>query len=423
MAYTGIGERTALLKASNQMNIKDPDALRQAHKWIMETSRFQNRLDWFITQTVAVHALEKAPHGIRSLFRIAAYLKLIESRSLTDLERVVGWARQIIGWREIRPYEEELARLVSSNLTSMAYSLPELDRVAVETCHPAWYAQRVTHVFGRNTGLKILKRDLAPVLTFARINTLKAGSNAPTVEPVHASRLKNLNDVLVLDKGHSPELAESASSGTVVIQDLGSIVAGLVASPKPGQTVLDLCASPGNKTSHLAAQMNNEGEIVSVEISGTRTLQWRKEIARTGCTIATLIRADAANPPVRPQVDVALVDPPCSNSGVFARNPASKWRVTRGRVNQLIGSQTQILQAASERLLGGGTLTYCTCSILPEEDELVIEAFLRKNVEFSLIPQLPFIGSPGLRGLTYCQRFYPHLHNCNGYFIAKMRKG
>jgi len=423
MAYTGIGERTALIKASNQLNIKDPGALRQAHKWIMETSRFQNRMDWFITQTVATTALEEAPHGIRSLFRIAAYLKLIESRSLTDLERVVGWARQIIGWREIRPYEEGLARLVSSNLTPTANSLPEWDRVAVETCHPAWYAQRVTQVFGRNTGLKILQRDLAPVLTFARINTLKAENSEPGVERIHASRISGLSEVLVFDKGPNPELAESASTGGIVIQDLGSIVAGLVASPKPGQTVLDLCASPGNKTSHLAAQMNNEGQIASIEISATRSIQWRKEIARTGCTIATLIRADAANPPTKPQVDVALVDPPCSNSGVFARNPASKWRVTNGRVNQLIRSQTQILQAASERLLEGGTLTYCTCSILPEEDELVIQAFLRKNAEFSLTPQLPYIGSPGLRGLTDCQRFYPHLHNCNGYFIAKMRKG
>jgi 16S rRNA (cytosine967-C5)-methyltransferase len=169
--------------------------------------------------------------------------------------------------------------------------------------------------------------------------------------------------------------------------------------------------------------MDNEGEIYSVEISPSRSLQWKKETKRTGCSIATLIRADARKLPLRNQADLALVDPPCSNSGVFARNPANKWRVTLALLKDLIRSQGEILQAASERIIDGGTLVYCTCSLLPEENELVVEAFLKKNPEFVLRPQVPFLGREGLRGLSYCQRFYPHLHDCNGYFIAKMRKG
>lgn len=423
MAYTGIGERTALLKASQQMNVREAKDLRQAHKWIMETCRFQNRLDWFISQNAPDRTLEKAPHGIRSLFRITAYMKLIESRPAADLKRVIDWARQTIGWQEMRPYEEYLARLVSGKRNPSTTSLSELDRLALETCHPAWYVQRVTLDFGRPAGLRILERDLSPVLTFARINGLKAGNSASSVEQIHASKLKNLDGAFVFDRASIASERELASSGIIVIQDLGSIVAGLVASPKPGQIVLDVCASPGNKTSHLAAQMGGEGEIYSVEVSASRSSQFRKEMVRTGCSIARLIRADAQHLPVKGPVDVALVDPPCSNSGVFARNPASKWRVTHSRVKELVKSQARILQAASERLVKGGTLVYCTCSILPEEDEFIIEAFLKKNSEFTLVPQLPFLGCHGLRGLTECQRFYPHLHNCNGYFIAKLRKG
>jgi 16S rRNA (cytosine967-C5)-methyltransferase len=423
MAYTGIGERTALLKASHQMNITEGSALRQAHKWIMETSRFQNSLDWFISQNVPPQRLEKLPHGIRSLFRIIAYVKLIESRPLPDLERIVGWARQTIGWQDMRRYEEDLARLVSCKRYPSTRSLPELERLALETCHPVWYVQRVTLAFGRPAGLRILSRDLSPVLTFARINRLRTESES-SVKEIQASSVGNVDDVLVFDKATSvAERGNLASAGKIVIQDLGSIIAGLVASPKPGQIVLDVCASPGNKTSHLAAQMHNDGEIYSIEISASRSSQWMKEMSRTGCSIATLIRGDAANLPVRSGVDLALVDPPCSNSGVFARNPASKWRVTAARAKELVGLQARILQAASERVVEGGTLVYCTCSILPEEDEIIIETFLKKNTEFNLVPQHPYLGCPGLRGLTSCQRFWPHLHNCNGYFIAKMRKG
>jgi hypothetical protein len=265
MAYTGIGERTALLKASQQMSIRENSALRQAHKWIMETSRFQNRLDWFISQNVPAGALEEASHGIRSLFRITAYMKLIESRSLADWERVVGWARQIIGWLELRPYEENLARLVSSKRNLSISPLSELDRLALETCHPAWYVERVTLAFGRPAALRILERDLSPVLTFARLNGLKVESNAPFVEELHVSKVKNLDGVFVFDKvSKGGDRGEFAAAGKIVIQDLAGIVAGLVASPKPGQVVLDVCASPGNKTSHLAAQMRNEGEIYSI---------------------------------------------------------------------------------------------------------------------------------------------------------------
>jgi len=424
IAYTGIGERAALLKASEEIRIKDSGALREAHKWIMETSRFQNLLDWHLSQDVPDKITEKTPHGIRSLFRIVAYTRHVQMKPPADLKRIVGWGRQIIGWRELSAYEVELARVISSTRVATTSNLPELERVAVETCHPAWYVERVTQGFGRSAALRILRRDLLPVCTFARANELKTADSQRLAEKLHASTVNGLNGVFMLDRiSRVDARGHCASSGQIVIQDLASIVAGLVASPKPGQVVVDLCASPGNKTSHLAAQMHNEGNIYSVELSRNRSRQWRNEMDRTGCSIATLIRADAANLPLRNQADLVLVDPPCSNSGVFARNPASKWRITFARMRELVRIQAKMLQVASERLTAGGTLIYCTCSILPEEDELIVEAFQKKNSEFTLVPQVPFLGTGGLRGLSYCQRFFPHLHDCNGYFIAKMRKG
>ena len=420
MAYTGIGERTALLKSSRQLHVENAPDLRQAHKWIMEISRFQNRLDWFIDQVAVNDAINGAFHGIRGLFRILAYSKWVTSEPRAHLERIVNWGRQIIGWRELRPFEDGVARLISSGPSPSASHLPEFERLAVETCHPAWYVQRLVTVFGRDRALTILNRDLKPVATYARLNSLKPGDAQLFSDE---AKIPTLEGVYVLEKGlRGRERARLASLGRIVIQDLGSIVAGLTASPRPSQVVLDVCAAPGNKTSHMAAQMNNDGRIYSVELSGSRASQWKQEMSRTGCTIANLIRADARSIPLHISADIVLVDPPCSNSGVFARNPASKWRINPTRLKELTRSQTEILQTASEKVAEGGTLVYCTCSILPEENEMIVEPFLRRNPEFSLVPQQPFIGSPGLRGLTLCQRFYPTTNHCNGSFIAKMRK-
>jgi len=424
MAYSGIGERAALLKASEEIGVIDERALRDAHRLIMESSRFQNRLDWIISQDAYSSKLENAPHGIRSLLRIIAYSKFIQPKTFPELERIAEWGRQTLGWREVFPYEESIARLTSSKMAPPIFRLPDVERTAMESCHPEWYVERVTLAFGRTVGLKMLRRDLSPVRTFARINGLKMqdATNSQSMQELVSSKVQGLDGVFSFDHGKSANQRELALSGKIVIQDLGSIVAGMVASPRPRQVVLDVCASPGNKSSHLADEMHNEGEIYSVELSVSRMRQWRKEMLRTGCSIATLIRADARSLPLRNSADVVVVDPPCSNSGVFARNPASKWRVTPARLRELIHYQARILQSASERLVEGGTLVYCTCSILPEENEAVVETFLRKNSQFTLLPQHPFVGSPGLRGLTSCQRFYPYLHDCNGYFIARMQK-
>ena len=238
---------------------------------------------------------------------------------------------------------------------------------------------------------------------------------------MQASKVEGVNDTFRLS-GTPAAGTKLLTNGRVVVQDLASIVAGLVTSPRPGQKVLDVCASPGNKTTHLAAQMRNEGEIFSIELSASRIPQWRIEVARTGCSNVHLIRADARRLPVDSEFDVVLVDPPCSNSGVFARNPAAKWEMTRGKVRELSLRQRAILQESSEHVKHNGTLVYCTCSILPEENELSLEIFLKKNPDFRLELQNPFIGSAGLRGFDHCQRFYPHLHDCNGYFIGKMRR-
>ena len=139
--------------------------------------------------------------------------------------------------------------------------------------------------------------------------------------------------------------------------------------------------------------------------------------------IADPVIADARTPlPFNVQADVVILDPPCTSTGVFAKLPAAKWRLTPKSIDKMTEIQWQMINNCAQNVASGGTLTYSTCSITVEENEVIIERFLQAHPEFSLVEINPKMGLPGLRGLDKCQRLYPHLHQCNGFFIAKLQK-
>lgn len=425
MAYEGIGERTALFRSAAELGVHASNDLRQAHKLVMETVRYKNHLENLIYGLVTEGKNQRIPHGVTSLLMIFAYLKYVDGKADAEIEQNARWARQILGWKELLPYEKVIALIASGTLGRSQSELSEDERIALQTCNPLWFVQRTIRVFGRAFALKILNRNLKQLPAYIRLNALKAspGSAEKISKLFQAVRLEQFQGVLKIDKARSVlTRSDFFKSGEIVLQDLASIVAGLVSSPERGSFVLDICAAPGNKTGHLAAIMGNEGEICSIDISAKRLSHWVREMNRTGVTIAHPIRADARDIPASKEANLVLVDPPCSNTGVFARNPDVKWKVTNQKIDEFRLKQYSILKAAAEHVGLGGTIVYCTCSLLPEENELLIEDFLRSHHDFRLVAQRPFLGSPGLRGMDLCQRFYPHLHDCNGYFIAKLQR-
>ena len=419
MAYARLGERTALFRAADQLDAS-PDELRQAHRLIMETTRFQNRLEHYVS-LVSNGKLDEMPHGVSGFLRILAFLRYVDRADERQLRLAISSARQILGWKILRPYEETIGRIVTETCSFHAQN--DYERISLETCHPTWYVQRILLLFGRDVGLQILNRNLKPIPLYIRLNPLQTNSSSAQ-GTISAAEVDGLKGVWKLSDSHKlgPQQLEFVKTGKIVIQDLSAIVSGIVASPQPGDSVLDVCAAPGNKTSHLAALMSNKGEIFSIDVSSERMAHWKKEIDRVGCLIANGIIADARRLKLNVEAEVVLVDPPCSNTGVFAKNPTMKWRLSAARLQTLITRQSTILDSASKHVRAGGSLVYSTCSILPEENEDVIASFLRRNPDFMLERQKPFLGSSGLKGLERCQRFYPNLHECNGYFIAKLRR-
>jgi 16S rRNA (cytosine967-C5)-methyltransferase len=222
--------------------------------------------------------------------------------------------------------------------------------------------------------------------------------------------------------GSLSAFAEFFRVGLFQIQDLASYLAILAGDPEPRETVLDLCAAPGGKTAAIAQMMRNRGQIVSVDYSPRRMIAWKREVKRLGVEIADPVIEDAARLGLRESFDLVFIDPPCTGTGVFDRNPRMKWHLSPQSVDRYSGLQRRFLDSASSMVEKEGRILYCTCSLTMEENEDVVSSFLKSHPEFETRPILEKYGSPGLRGMADCRRFYPHRDRAAGYFIARLQR-
>ncbi len=140
-------------------------------------------------------------------------------------------------------------------------------------------------------------------------------------------------------------------------------------------------------------------------------------------SIAQPVISDARSPlPFGIAADVAILDPPCTSTGVFAKLPAAKWRLSPKSMEKMSEIQWMMINNCADKVRSGGHLVYSTCSITVEENEGIIKRFLERHDDFTLEEIEPKMGLPGLCGLEKCQRLYPHLHHSNGFFIAQLVK-
>jgi 16S rRNA (cytosine967-C5)-methyltransferase len=178
--------------------------------------------------------------------------------------------------------------------------------------------------------------------------------------------------------------------------------------PEPGQRVLDLCAAPGGKTTHLAALIENAGEIVAVEQNSGRAVALERTCARMRATCARVEVGDAATPRDDGPFDRILVDPPCSGLGTLQSRPDLRWRRRPEAIPELAVLQARMLAAAARALAPGGALVYSVCTISRAEGDGVVQAFLRAHGEFVLEEHVQLL---------------PHRDGTDGFFIARLRNG
>ncbi len=427
-----LSERLALARTVKQLNANNPNAIRYAYGLVVETTRRRNLIDKFVNAEVAPKKISEYNLGIQSFLRLYVYQTRVTKNwakiNLQEASQIASLGRAILGWETVREVEPFLGFLLTRQLKPILMAANDAEKVSLQTFHPSWFVKYCYKLMGRNEAIAFLEGSVTPPPTYIRLNTLVASEEAILqkirAEWVKVEKAEPLKFTYKIGEMKQPlNTLPSYKEGLFYIQDKASCFAAEAADPKPGDTVFDVCAAPGAKTTYLAQLMNNEGSVTSVDFSNRRMKVWKKETTRMGVRIAEPVIADAcASLPFSLEANLVILDPPCTSTGVFAKQPSAKWRLRPKSVEKMAAIQWRMINNCAEKVVSGGALTYSTCSVTVEENEMIIERFLKVHPEFTLNEIEPKIGLPGMRGLTKCQRLYPHIHHCNGFFIAKLQK-
>jgi 16S rRNA (cytosine967-C5)-methyltransferase len=301
--------------------------------------------------------------------------------------------------------------------------------IAARHSHPAWLVKLWFSQIGEaETELLAEASSRQPPLTL-RANTLtttrsdlleKFAANGIPATPCRFSPF----GLMVEGRHHIPGLP-GFREGLFAVQDEASQLAGILLDPQPGERVLDTCAAPGGKATHLAQLMDNRGELLAMDISGSKLPLIQEAAQRLGITIIRTRMADLLQTGAFPAdaFDRVLLDAPCSGLGVIRRNPEAKWRLTPEDVTRLAVTQKAMLKNAIRMLKPGGVLVYSTCSTTLEENEAVVGDFLSRHphcVLENLNEQFPDYRELFTEEGMF--RAWPHRHGMDGFFAARIRK-
>jgi 16S rRNA (cytosine967-C5)-methyltransferase len=372
--------------------------------------RWQATLDWLIARKTAGGRPQKT--ALQILLRLGLYQMFWLDRipDHAAVHETVQLAREL-GLGAQAGFVNAVLRGYARERTNTRQQLEELKvrEPATGWSHPAWLVARWTTRWGAEQTSRLLAWNNTPARAFARLNTLHtdaprllAGWRAESVVAT-AGCWAWVPENTVFELESHPPLASLATfqQGWFYVQDPSTLLAVHLLDPQPGESVLDLCAAPGGKTSYLAQRMGNTGCLMACDLAAARLPRLRDNCARLGinCTIQE-------TPPPELRFDRVLVDAPCSNTGVLRRRVDLRWRLQPEGLPRLNATQLGLLDRAKQALRPGGTLVYSTCSLEPEENRAVVDAWL--------------VREPGMR--LVCEReLLPFHDGVDGAYVALFR--
>jgi 16S rRNA (cytosine967-C5)-methyltransferase len=363
-------------------------------------------------------ALRLGLYQLRFLTRIPASAIVNESVNLVYAARVrsaAGFVNAVLR-RALREPDFDPATLATED---------PLARLSIETSHPLWLIERWADAFGlEETRAFARANNEAPPVAF-RLS--KSGAD----EAGALEKLKNAGAVLTPSliapdawriEGASGALRELAQQGAVYLQDEASQLVAHVLDAQSHERVLDACAAPGSKTTHIAGRATALRLLVAGDVHLHRLQTVREACARLSVKQAALVAYDAtaALPFAERVFERVLVDAPCTGTGTLRRNPEIRWRITTADVAELAARQRRILSNAAQMVAPGGRLVYSTCSVEPEENEVVVEAFLREHEEFAPLKSQAPAPLQNEQGTT--ARTWPQRDGADGFFIAAFER-
>jgi 16S rRNA (cytosine967-C5)-methyltransferase len=285
------------------------------------------------------------------------------------------------GYTRERVETEKLLRELKVSQPALGYS------------HPEWLYDRWSARWGTEKAAQLMEWNNSAPPTYARVNRLKTDA-AKLAARWEAEKVKFAacnwdwtGEGTIFRLEEHPSLAElrSFNEGLFYVQDPSTLLAVRELEPKPGESVLDLCAAPGGKTAFIAELMENRGLIIAQDREPDRLELIRENCARLGvtCVEASLAPQGIIAKPGK-RFDRVLVDAPCSNTGVMRRRVDLRWRIRPEEIDRLRAAQLELLRQAAPRVKPGGVLVYSTCSLEPEENGQVVQQFLAEHPAFKL---------------------------------------
>ena len=390
------------------------------------TLQYKMTLDYYLAPFIR----GKIDHWVRWLLRLSLY-------QMHYLTRIPPHAAVNEGVEIAkRRGHQGIASTVNGILRSiLRQGVPSLDviqdpieRLSIETSHPQWLVERFVENYGMDVATQMLHENNVPPVQTVRVNTTKA-TVAEVIAKIEAEGVTAkpsdvMPECLHITNGQ-PARTQAFKDGLITIQDESSMLPANVLNPTPGMRVLDMCAAPGGKTTHIAEKMNNEGSILATDLHPHKLDLIDHNTERLGLDIVQTAPIDGRKAPEFLQVesfDAVLVDAPCSGLGVIHRKPDIKYTKREEDLENLQTIQLALLTAAVKVLKQDGKLVYSTCTVDRQENEGTVKAFLATHPEMEAIQleSLPTkIAEKQVDGML---QVFPQDFGSDGFFVAAFRK-
>ncbi|KIL47667.1 16S rRNA (cytosine(967)-C(5))-methyltransferase RsmB [Jeotgalibacillus campisalis] len=411
--------------AIKKFNIKGPDT-GLLTELTYGTIQRKLTLDYYLTPFIK----KKLENWVRNLLRMSLYQMLYFDRvpERAAIHEAVEIAKKR-GHKGIAGLVNGILRSIQrEGVPSLNDILDPIERLSIETSHPYWLVARWNEQYGLEKTKKMCETNLlAPVQT-ARVNTLKTNREAVldqlNAEGVEAKPSSIIPEGISIMKGNIAH-TNAYKTGMLTIQDESSMLVAYAMNAQPGETILDMCAAPGGKTTHLAQSMNNEGQIVALDLHPHKIKLISDNADRLGieCIEGTAIDARKAHEKFEAgSFDRVLVDAPCSGLGVVRRKPDIKYAKSENDLEGLTAVQHSLLAAAVDMIKPGGKLIYSTCTVDHAENNDTVAKFLReyKQMELTALENLPEAIQPLVQDNIL--QVFPQDFNGDGFFIACFEK-
>ncbi len=414
---------------TEQLNDYDKSLLNEICHGVI---RWMRRLDWFLNGFYRGN-WEKCTPEIKNTLRVALYQILFLNKipDFAAVNEAVEFVKRI-STQKHADVVNGLLRTIIRTKNDLVYPTREIDEVkylGIMQSHPNWMVRRWIARFGfDDAALLAESNNKRPILTL-RINTLKASKEEIfkrfDERSIVYRTCRYIDYFVTLRLMSKIYLDEDFKDGKYTVQDESAGLPAVLLKPTENDMILDMCAAPGGKSTHIAQLLGGKGKVYSVDKFDAKIKMMKQNAERLGITNIEFIQDDAADlqdERVKDlKFDKILLDAPCSGLGVLSKKPEIRWKREFEDVLALTEIQKNLLNSAVKYLKPGGVIVYSTCSTEQEENMDVVKDFLEKNPDFKIDNASQYVKSE-LVNTEGCIETFPHRHNIDGSFAARLIK-